>query len=66
MNQIIHYNWIDTNEQLKSVCDNACHKSAVALDTEFIRTRSYYQKHSAPGIYARPDIYPPPPRHPSP
>ncbi len=44
MNQIIHYNWIDTNEQLKLVCDNACHKSAVALDTEFIRTRSYYPK----------------------
>ncbi|MCL7720374.1 ribonuclease D [Actinobacillus pleuropneumoniae] len=44
MNQIIHYHWIDTDEKLKTVCENACRKSAVALDTEFIRTRSYYPK----------------------
>lgn len=44
MNQIIHYIWVDTNQKLASACQNASQKSAIALDTEFIRTRSYYPK----------------------
>lgn len=42
MKEVIDYNWIDTNEQLLNICKKAREKSAVALDTEFIRTRTYY------------------------
>ncbi|WP_150539751.1 ribonuclease D [Actinobacillus vicugnae] len=44
MNQTIHYIWVDTNQKLADVCQKAGQKSAVALDTEFIRTRTYYPK----------------------
>lgn len=42
MKSLIHYRWIETNEQLATVCEEAQQASAVALDTEFIRTRTYY------------------------
>lgn len=44
MTPLIHYNWIATNEQLAEVCLAARKAKAVALDTEFIRTRTYYPK----------------------
>lgn len=44
MNKMIDYQWIDTNEQLAEVCQKAIGKTAVALDTEFIRIRSFYPK----------------------
>lgn len=42
MTSLICYNWIDTNEQLAAVCEEAKKANAIALDTEFIRTRTYY------------------------
>lgn len=42
MESLIPYHWIDTNEQLAEVCLKARQVNAVALDTEFIRTRTYY------------------------
>lgn len=42
MTSFIRYNWIDTNEQLAAVCEEAKKANAVVLDTEFIRTRTYY------------------------
>lgn len=44
MTPLIHYNWIATDEQLAEVCLAASKAKAVALDTEFIRTRTYYPK----------------------
>lgn len=44
MNQNIQYHWIDTDLKLAQVCAQARTKKAVALDTEFIRTRTYYPK----------------------
>lgn len=40
----ISYLWVNSNEQLQAVCETARQQKAVALDTEFIRTRSYYPK----------------------
>lgn len=40
----ISYLWVHSNEQLQAVCETARQQTAVALDTEFIRTRSYYPK----------------------
>lgn len=37
---IMDYQLITTSEQLKQVCDAASQCDAVALDTEFVRTRS--------------------------
>ncbi|MDQ2567757.1 ribonuclease D, partial [Klebsiella michiganensis] len=33
---------ITTNDGLRAVCDAASAVSAIALDTEFVRTRTYY------------------------
>lgn len=44
MSVLTHYQWIETNEQLAIVCEQASQVKAVALDTEFIRTRTYYPK----------------------
>ncbi|AKO45658.1 ribonuclease D [[Haemophilus] ducreyi] len=44
MNSRIDYKWIDTNEKLATICQQASDKTTIALDTEFIRTRSYYPK----------------------
>lgn len=38
----MNYQLITTDEQLKSACDAAAQKSLIALDTEFVRTRTYY------------------------
>lgn len=42
MESLIHYQWVETNEQLEAVCEQARKTKVVALDTEFIRTRTYY------------------------
>lgn len=42
--QYIDYQWIDNDRQLAEVCHQARQQSVVALDTEFIRTRTYYAK----------------------
>lgn len=42
MQAVVKYNWIETNEQLVTVCEQARNTKVVALDTEFIRTRTYY------------------------
>ncbi|MGR3807965.1 ribonuclease D [Pasteurella testudinis] len=42
--QPLDYLWINSNKQLQTVCQQARQKSAVALDTEFIRTRTFYPK----------------------
>lgn len=42
MQAVVKYNWIETNEQLATVCEQARNTKVVALDTEFIRTRTYY------------------------
>lgn len=39
-----HFQMIKSNSALLEVCQQAQQKSAVALDTEFVRTRSYYPK----------------------
>lgn len=44
MKKMIDYQWIDTNERLAETCQKAIGKAVVALDTEFIRTRSFYPK----------------------
>lgn len=38
----MNYSLIDQDEQLAEVCQKARQQSAVALDTEFVRTRTYY------------------------
>lgn len=42
--QPIDYQWITCDLQLAELCFQARQKSVVALDTEFIRTRTYYSK----------------------
>lgn len=38
----MNYQLITTSQQLAEICQSARQKSAVALDTEFVRTRTYY------------------------
>lgn len=38
------YRWIENDQQLAEVCNNASQATAIALDTEFVRIRSYYPK----------------------
>jgi len=38
----VNYTLIDHNDQLAAVCQQARQHRAVALDTEFVRTRTYY------------------------
>ncbi len=44
MNEQINYRWIENNEQLAEICHHAMKQAVVALDTEFIRIRTYYPK----------------------
>lgn len=44
MNQSIVYHWVENNQQLAEICDKASQATAIALDTEFVRIRSYYPK----------------------
>ena len=39
-----HFELITTNEALTDACRRALEKKEVALDTEFVRVRSYYPK----------------------
>ena len=39
-----HFELITTNEALADACRRALEKKEVALDTEFVRVRSYYPK----------------------
>lgn len=41
---LIPYQWIETNQQLAGICSKARTQPVVALDTEFVRTRTYYAK----------------------
>jgi len=36
--------WINNNNELKSLCDQLAGSRLIALDTEFIRTDTYYPK----------------------
>ncbi|MFT6202246.1 MAG: ribonuclease D, partial [Candidatus Endobugula sp.] len=38
----IEYQWIDTDAALAKLCEQLSQQSAIALDTEFVRTRTYY------------------------
>ncbi|MVY96091.1 ribonuclease D, partial [Enterobacteriaceae bacterium 8376wD7] len=38
----MNYQMITTDDGLRAVCEAASAASAVALDTEFVRTRTYY------------------------
>lgn len=40
----VPYQWIETNQALAEICYQSRNKAVVALDTEFIRTRTYYAK----------------------
>ena len=41
---MIKYQWIDNNADLAYFCQQAMRYSIIALDTEFVRIRSYYPK----------------------
>ena len=36
--------WIADNNQLKNLCDQLAHCDLIAIDTEFIRTNTFYPK----------------------
>ncbi len=38
----LNYQMITTDDALRALCDAVRHSSAIALDTEFVRTRTYY------------------------
>lgn len=40
----ITFQWIETDQQLTEICNKARSQAVVALDTEFVRTRTYYAK----------------------
>lgn len=44
MSENIVYHRVNTSAQLKEICEEACQAAVVALDTEFIRIRTYYPK----------------------
>ncbi|OOH85560.1 ribonuclease D [Pasteurellaceae bacterium 15-036681] len=44
MNNELKPIWIDNDQKLSEICAQACQKEVVALDTEFVRIRSYYPK----------------------
>lgn len=44
MKHTISYLWVSDDRQLAEICEQANQAEAVALDTEFIRTRSFYPK----------------------
>jgi len=43
-NVILNYTMITTNEALDEICQRASQVSVLALDTEFVRTRTYYPR----------------------
>lgn len=44
MNKYIEYQWVDDNPSLAQMCLQVAEQSVIALDTEFVRTRTYYPK----------------------
>lgn len=40
----LNYIWVETDLKLAEICRHACCQPVVALDTEFVRTRTYYPK----------------------
>ena len=44
MNSSINYLWVENEQQLVEVCQSARQVPVVALDTEFIRERTFYPK----------------------
>ncbi len=44
MKKTIDYQWIDSNSALKETCEQASLQSTIMLDTEFVRTRTFYPK----------------------
>lgn len=40
----LDYNWVNSDQLLQQTCAKAREKTVVALDTEFIRTRTFYPK----------------------
>ncbi|WP_373819391.1 ribonuclease D [Glaesserella sp.] len=44
MNKPTNYQWINNNSTLAEICLRSRQQSVIALDTEFVRTRSYYPK----------------------
>lgn len=44
MGQGIDFEWVASNETLAEMCQTVQHSSLIALDTEFVRIRSYYPK----------------------
>ncbi|WP_417349142.1 ribonuclease D [Ferrimonas sp.] len=47
----LNWQWIDTDEGLAQLCDQASQAEAVALDTEFVRTRTLYAQLGLIQIY---------------
>lgn len=44
MEQQIDFNWIETDQALRAACENCKQAEVIALDTEFVRIRSFYPK----------------------
>lgn len=44
MNQKINYQWIESNLGLEKACQKAKQNKIIMLDTEFVRTRTFYPK----------------------
>lgn len=44
MGNQIEFTWVETNEQLAQMCHAIQNAKQIALDTEFVRIRSYYPK----------------------
>lgn len=49
--------WIDSDEQLKKACDVIQQVTVIALDTEFVRIRSYYPKLGLIQIFDNKNVY---------
>lgn len=47
----IAYQWVKTDNELENICRQVRTKNVVALDTEFVRTRTYYAKLGLIQIY---------------
>ncbi|MBV6533906.1 ribonuclease D, partial [Ursidibacter maritimus] len=57
MNQQIEFNWIQTNKELQTACLSIQQQSLLALDTEFVRTRTYYPQLGLIQLYDGKQVY---------
>ncbi|MGX2957137.1 ribonuclease D [Ursidibacter arcticus] len=57
MNQQIEFNWIQTNQELQTACLSIQQQSLLALDTEFVRTRTYYPQLGLIQLYDGKQVY---------